>query len=141
MSTPSWSSSSRRATAPERGAGVVATTIGAAAFLVLVLFAAHVVLGLYTTSVVTAVTYDAASEVAAADGPGAAGAVARAEAQARRQLGAYGRDAAFRWDLSPDEVALTVQARRPSVLPRMLVGGTALGDIERTVRVRVEKVR
>ncbi|MEO7443411.1 MAG: hypothetical protein ABIW46_07760 [Acidimicrobiales bacterium] len=137
MSTPSWTRSSRARRA-EQGTGVVSSFIGAAMFLVLVLFAVQVLFGLYSTSVVTAVTYDAATTVAGATGPGATG---DAEANARNQLGRYARDVEFTWDVGADVVRLTVRARRPTVLPRALVDGAGLGDIERTVLVRVERVR
>jgi len=110
-------------------------------FLVLVLFAVQVLLGLYTTSVVTAVTYDAATAVAGADGRSDPAATRDAEANARSQLGRYAQDVEFTWNLGADVVALTVRGRRPTVLPRSLVDGLGLGDIERTSRVRVERVR
>lgn len=110
-------------------------------FLVLVLFGVQIVFGLYSTSVVTAITYDAANAVARAEGRGGRADTGQAEAEARSRLGAYARDVAFTWDVGADAVALTVRARRPTVLPRALVDGVGLGDIERTVSVRVERVR
>lgn len=109
-------------------------------FLVLLLFAVQVLFGLYSTSVVTAITFDAAAAVARSDGPGRV-AVPDAEAEARRRLSAYGRDVQFSWDVGADAVRLTVRARRPTVLPRALVDGVGLGDIERTVQVRTERAR
>lgn len=124
----------------ESGAGVISSVAGVLVFLLAMLFAVQVLYGLYATSVVTAVTYDAAKAVAGSDG----GDTARAEAQRRAagQLGRYGKEVRFDWRRSDDEaVRLTVRARRPSFFPRELVGDSFLGDIVRTVRVRTESVR
>jgi len=111
-------------------------------FVVFVLFAVQVLFGLYSTSIVTSVTYDAATAVAGGHGGRlVAASTTDAEAEARSRLGAYARDVEFTWDLDADLVGLTVRARRPTVLPRALVDGVGLGNIERTVRVRVERVR
>lgn len=104
------------------GAGVVSTFIGAVVFLLFLLFAAQLLLGLYAESVVGAVAYDAAKTAAGADGR-----VGAAEAAARRQLG----DAAqFTWSVSDDAVRLTIR------VPRW-----GRGHVVRTVRVRTERVR
>lgn len=124
----------------QSGAGVISSISGVLVFLLLMLFAVQVLYGLYATSVVTAVTYDAARAVAGSDG----GDAARDEAQRRAadQLGRYGEEVSFDWRQSDDEaVRLTVRARRLSFLPRELVGDSFLGDIVRTVRVRAERVR
>ncbi|MDP9402072.1 MAG: hypothetical protein M3P85_01790 [Actinomycetota bacterium] len=124
----------------ESGAGVISSMLGVFVFLLLLLFAVQVLYGLYATSVVTAVTYDAAKAVAGSDGGDAARAVAQRNATS--QLGRYGRDVTFDWGESDDDaVRLEVRARRPSFLPRELVGDTFPGDIVRTVRVRTEKTR
>ncbi len=96
-------------------------------------------LNLYATSVVTSVAYDAARQVAGSDGGPAA--VAAAEEQARRLLGRFGERVTFDWGRSTgDDVVLRVQGRVPSVLMRS--GGVlAFGDIDRTVRLRVEQFR
>jgi hypothetical protein len=106
----------------DSGAGIVSTFIGAVVFLLFLLFAAQLLLGLYAESVVSAVAYDAAKTAAGADGR-----VALAEADARRQLGA---DIEFRWSVSDDAVRLTVR------VPRW-----GRGPVERTVTVRAERVR
>ena len=124
----------------EAGAGIISSVIGVLVFLVLLLFAVQVIYGLYATSVVTAVTYDAAKAVAGSDGGDQARAVAQRTAV--RQLGRYGSDVEFDWDASDaDAIRLEVRARRPTVLPRQLVGDSFLGEIVRTVRVRRETVR
>lgn len=125
----------------ESGAGVIGSVLGVFVFLVLLLFAVQVLYGLYVTSVVTAVTYDAARTVAGSVG----GPAARADAErnATEQLGRYGEEVAFSWGGGGDGgvVHLTVRARRPSLIPRALGGDGVLGDIVRTVRVRDERVR
>ncbi len=126
---------------PEWGAGVVGTVIGVLIFLVMLLFATQVLFGLYTTSVVTAATYDAAKAVAGADADSVPAARADAETNARRQLGRFGAEVRFDWAEDTDAVRLTVRARRPTLLPRALVNGVGLAEIVRTVRVRSESVR
>lgn len=128
--------------ADERGTGVISTLLGAGVFLLMMLFAVQVLVGLYTRSVVTAATYDAAKAVAGADAGGGAAGVARAAAErnAHAQLGAYGRRVRFSWRLDGDVVQLTARGPRPSFLPRSLTGPLGLGDIVRTVQVRKEKV-
>jgi len=123
------------------GSGALSTILGAGVFLLLMLFAAQVLVGLYASSVINAATYDAAKAVAGSDGGDGARAGAVANAQA--QLGAYGTKVAFTWDpdgRNPDVVKLQARAPRPSFLPTALTG-PVLGDIVRTVTVRVEKVR
>ena len=131
----------RKAGRPEAGAGVISTVAGVTVFLVLLLFAVQVLVGLYATSVVTAATYDAAKVLAGADTGDSAMGRANAEDGARRQLGRYGEKAAFAWENDAEVVRLHVQAPRPTLLPHTLVRGVGLSDIERTVVVRVERVR
>jgi len=119
---------------------MVSSMLGVFVFLLLLLFAVQVLYGLYATSIVTAVTYDAAKAVAGSDGGD--GAEAAAQRGATDQLGRYGRDVRFDWHGSDDDVVrLRVEARRPSFFPRQLVGDSFLGQIVRTVRVRREKTR
>ncbi len=125
----------------ETGAGVIGSIAGVTIFLILLAFAVQVLVGLYATSVVTAATYDAARTLAGADQGDSPAGRASAEATARGQLGRFGERATFRWDNDADTVRLHVRAPRPNLLPRSLADGTGLGDIERTVRVRVERAR
>lgn len=120
----------------DEGAGVLSTFIGAVIFVVFLLFAAQLLLGLYLTSVVGAVTYDAAKTAAGSD---AVGGQSVAVESARRQLGRLGSRAEFEWVADDDAVRLTVRVPRPPVL----AGFLPLVDdsIERTARVRVERVR
>ena len=103
----------------ERGSGLLPAVAGVTVFLVLLLFAVQVLLGLYATSVVTGAAYDAARQVAAgAEEPAA-------EAHARSVMGRYGERVEFEWSVEGDDVVLHV------------VGG----DVDRTVRARIECVR
>ena len=106
------------------------------------LFAVHLVLNLYATSVVTAAAFDAARVVAGADGSEVA-----AERQARELLDGYSaEDLVFEWSYTstdgnaePGVVELRVVARHStSLLPAMVV---PYQEIDRAIRVRVERVR
>lgn len=136
---------SRRSAGSHRdqvGAGLISTVIGVAVFVVLLLFAVQVLVGLYTTSVVTSVTYDAARTVAGSDQGQSRAARADAEATAKRQLGRFAEHVSFDWARSDaDAVRLSVRAERQTFVPRRLMSGVGLGPIERTAQVRVEKVR
>lgn len=133
--------------AGQDGQSTIGAAAGVAAFLGLLFFAVHLVVGLYATSTVTAQAYDAARRVAAADidhgDPGAvAAAQRRAEADVRASLGRYAeRVEPFDWTGTTDDVVrLRVRAETPSFL---LGAGGVLGteQIDRTVTVRVERVR
>ncbi|HVL28607.1 MAG TPA: hypothetical protein VM390_10700, partial [Acidimicrobiales bacterium] len=123
----------------ERGSGPISTWIGFVVFLGMLLFTVQALLNLYATSVVTSVAYDAARQVAGSDG--GPGAVAAAEGHARRLLGRMGDRVSFDWGATTgDDVVLRVQGRVPSVL--MSPGRVlAFGEIDRTVRLRVERFR
>jgi hypothetical protein len=64
-----------------------------------------------------------------------------AEAEARQALGRYGERVTFEWAVDGDVVALRVRAENPSFLLPAQAGPVAFGDIDRTVRVRVERFR
>ena len=124
----------------ERGGGPISMWIGFSVFLVMLLFAVQVLFNLYATSVVTAVSYDAARRVAGSDG--GADHMAAAEAQARQALGRYERWVQFDWNGTTDEeVVLRVHADNPNVLLPVLAGPGALDQLDRTIRVRVERFR
>jgi hypothetical protein len=91
----------------------------------------QVVLRLYATSVVTAVAYDAAKTVAGADAGAGDEARRSATVALRRALGSIGDDVDLQWSREGEDVVLRVRADRPALL----------GDVERTVRVRIEAVR
>lgn len=114
--------------------------IGFSVFLVMLLFAVQVLFNLYAASVVTAVSYDAARRVAGSDG--GPGHMTAAEAQARQALGRYERRVSFDWSGTTDEeVVLRVQTDNPDVLLPVLAGPAALQQLDRTIRVRVERFR
>ena len=124
----------------ERGGGPISIWIGFSVFLVMLLFAVQVLFNLYAASVVTAVSYDAARRVAGSDGGPAY--IADAEDQARQALGRYASRVTFDWSATgPEEVVLRVQADNPSILLPVLAGPAALDQLDRTIRVRVERFR
>ena len=96
----------------------------------------QIVFDFYATSAVTAAAYDAARVVAGSDG-----AILGAETDARRALGSYGSRVRFEWSVQPDEIALRVVADNPGFVPRALRRPLGADTVDRTVRVRVERVR
>ncbi len=123
----------------ERGGGVLSAWFGLVVFFALLLFAVQVLYNLYATSVVTSVSYDAARRVAAARGDPSA--VGQAEADARDALGSYANRVTFMWAVDGEAVVLRVQAHNPSFLVPPVAGPLAFGELDRTVRVRVERLR
>jgi Flp pilus assembly protein TadG len=116
---------------------------GTLVFLLLLLFSAQILIGLYARSLVTATAYDAALAVAGGGAYGDAGgqqaAVAAAEATARSRLGDMGSQAVFTWEeVSSDQVVLEVRADAPQFVPLRLA---PLIVIDRTVIVRTERFR
>ncbi len=151
----------------ERGNGLVGTALGCAVFVAFLLLAIQAILGLYATSVITAVTTDAATRVA--NSAGDPGARVAAEAEARRMLGRAGEGATFEWATSSndgwlggppssrngtlgssatvdssattdDSVALTVSVALPKFFRGFAPGGE-VGRISRTARVAIEQFR
>jgi hypothetical protein len=118
---------------------VISSIFGLCTVLVLLLFAVQVVYDLYATSAVTAAAYDAARVVAGADGGPAATTVA--EEGARDALGRYGERVRFTWTLDGDVVQLHVVARNPGFLPESLRRPLGVDTVDRTVRVRTERLR
>lgn len=123
----------------ERGSGPISAAIGFLVFLSFLLLAVQILMGLYATTVVTAVAADSAHRVANSGNDPAA--VAEAEVEGRKLLGRYGNDAVFDWSTSgPDDevIVLRVRAPKPSVLPALAsrLSGT---KVDRTVRVRTER--
>ena len=136
--------SSRSGAESELGVGLIGTLAGTTAFLVLLLFAAQLLLNLYATSTVTAAAFDAARVVAGEDG--GPDAQPEAERQARALLGRVGERARFSWSYvdtdgrpGADHVALRVQAESPSRLLPLLP--LPYDVVDRTVTVRVERPR
>lgn len=132
---------------PQAGIGMVGTVGAVAMFLTFLFLAVQVMLNLYATSVVSAVSYDAARSVASDavdhDDPGATASAQRdAETDARQALGRYAdRVEAFDWSGSDgDVVRLRVRATNPRVLLG-LDGAVGLDTIDRRVTLRVERPR
>ena len=129
----------------EAGVGLISILAGVSAFLVLLLFAVHLALNLYATSVVNAVAIDAARVVPGSEGGRAA--EAAAEAKARALLGQYDDegDLSFAWsypstdgDADPDAVQLHVVATHPTRLSPVELPWS---EVDRTVTVRLERLR
>ena len=123
---------------------MVGTTVGVLVFIAFLLLATQVLLGLYTTTVVTSTAVDAATSVARGGAPTDTAVQQVATAEARRRLGSFAAQpgrVTLDWSASnDDEVVLTIHAQKMTVLPAAL--GSALGNrIDRTVRVRTERVR
>jgi hypothetical protein len=125
----------------DAGTGLVASVVGVAVFLILLLLAVQVIFDLYARSAVTAAALDAASAVAGSDGGGSPAAQADAVANARAILGRYGTRASFTWQITPAAVELTVSVRNPSVLPSFAAAGLGLDRVSRSVVVNTERIR
>ena len=115
--------------------------------LAFLLFAVHLVISLHATSIVTSSAYDAARAVATADidhdDPAAVATAQRqAERDMRANLGDHAEQVApFDWSgTDGDVVRLRIRADNPSFLI-YATGGLGLDTIDRTVTVRVERVR
>ena len=90
----------------------MATFCGVLVFLILLLFATQVLVGLYAKSVVTSAAFDAARAVAGGQSAGQPDAVPRAEATARSRMGSFGAHVVFDWrEVSVDRVVLEVHAK------------------------------
>jgi hypothetical protein len=127
--------------AREAGTGVISSITGVFVFLVLLLFAVQVTYDLFATSAVSAAAYDAARVVAGADAQGRASATTDAEAQARRVLGRYGDRVTFTWRVDADWVELQVVAVNPGFLPVAIRRPLGADVVDRTIRIRVERLR
>ena len=116
-------------------------------FLVFLLFAVQLLIGLYGRSVVTSTAYDGARSVAGArvdhsDPTAVVGARATAVDRMRQQLGVVGSRATFDWSGSDaDTVVLRVQADNPRFSIPGFTGPLLTDHIDRTVHARVERIR
>lgn len=135
------------ADAGERGQSSIGAIAGTTVVLAFLFVCVHLIVGLYATSTVTAEAYDAARRVASADidhGDPVARARAQstAESDARRSLGPFReRVQPFDWTGTDDDVVrLRVRAESPSLLA-FGAGPLGVEHIDRTVTVRVERVR
>ncbi len=66
---------------------------------------------------------------------------ARAEAHVRRTLGRAGQHVRLDWDIDRSTVALRVRTRNPVFVLPALGGTFGFDRIDRTVRVRLERMR
>ena len=126
--------------AGEQGAGLVSTVAGVTVFLAFLLLAVQLLFNLYATSAVGAAAYDAARIVAESPERGPSS-QRRAEAHARDVLGRYSDRVAFTWTVDDETVALRVVGRNPRFLLPSLAAAVGFDEVDRTVRVRVERLR
>lgn len=120
--------------ADQTGAATVGSVFGVLIFLIFLLFSAQVLMHLYGTSTVSAVTFDNARLVAT-------GELTQDEAGARirTQLGRYGDEVSVDFGASTTEdVVVEVTGPSPARLVTFVTTLAGLDGIERTVRVRVE---
>jgi hypothetical protein len=106
----------------------------------MLLFCVHLLVGLHAASRVEATAYEAARVVAGDSTTPVEVRRQHATARARQLLGRSGDAATFSWvESTADVVVLSVSVPSPRVLPF----GEQLGldRVERTVRIRVERVR
>ncbi len=144
--TSSRSSSDAGERDGESGAGLLGSIVGVTVFLALLLFAVHLVLNLYGTSVVTAAVFDAAR--LRAGGAGAVVSEAEAERHALELLDGYRSDGRLEltWrypdtdgDGVSDVVALRVVAEHPTDLLDQV--DFPFQRVDRTITVRMERLR
>jgi hypothetical protein len=124
----------------ETGTGLVGTLAGTTVLLFFLLLAAHVLVHLYATSVVTAVAFDAARIVSGSDGGPAA--EASALDHARGLLGRWADDVDLEFtQIDEEQVVVRVHAQSPALLPRALNQLRGVVAIDREVVVRAERFR
>lgn len=128
------------------GSGLISTIAGLLVFLALLLFATQTLIALHARSAATSAAYQGARLVAGARNshdlsPVPEEARSHAESLVRNQLGGFGDRVQLDWSTTTwDTVALTIRAQPPSFLWDSLRGrGPAV--IDRTVRVRVERLQ
>jgi Flp pilus assembly protein TadG len=120
---------------------VFGTAAGVFVFLLLLLSAVNVIAALYARSMATNAAHDAARRVAAHQ-TAAGRAEARDAEHARFHSRVGARNATLVWQGDdPDVVAVRVLAASPSLLPAGIRDVFGIGDTDREIRVRVERVR
>jgi hypothetical protein len=124
----------------DEGSGLIGTIGAVVVFLAFLLFAVQLLVGLYGRSVVTSAAYDGARLVAGHRSSDRVAARTDAEQRMRQLVG--GLDPQFDWSGSDDDiVVLRVQADNPRFMLPGFAGPLATDHIDRTVTVRVERVR
>ncbi|HPB46021.1 MAG TPA: hypothetical protein PLP95_09230, partial [Microthrixaceae bacterium] len=122
----------------------MSTCFGVGVFLVLLTFASHVLLNLWTLSTLDAVAHDAATDVATSgtDAEHLAAVETEAIRRAREALGSWGEHAEIRVAASSidDPVVVTVSGPSLSLLPEPVAAALGLHHLERTATVQRELV-
>lgn len=138
-----WNTRSRG----DAGATMLTASLALLVFLAFLLFSVQLLLNLYETSTVTSTAYEGARMVASSDiaheTVGAELAARdRAEQKMRSLLGPQGSRADFDWSGStPDQIVLRVQLDTPRFTSAAFGRHIPNSHIDRTVRVRVERLR
>ena len=128
----------------EAGSGVLGTTFGVGVFLVLLLFAAHLLLNLWVTSTVEAAAHDAALDVALSGATGSERRMAEARAleRARASLGRFAARVHLEFEpAGPNQVALHVTAPELRLLPPVAAAVFDLGGFDRRIVLDSEDAR
>lgn len=123
---------------------MISTTFGVGAFLLMLFFAAHLLLNLWVTSVIDDVATTAALEVARApDGSQRSAVERQARTRALASLGEVGSRVVLDFDSDPSTDAVIVRVRAPSLrlLPRGFADPLGLGGIDRQVVIASERSR
>jgi hypothetical protein len=121
----------------DEGTGLFGTSMGILVFLIMMFFAVHVLIGLYSRSVVAGAAFDGAQYLArhGRDKEGAAENVVRLQVARARVRPVRDTDAGFEADF----VEYAVEADAPTFLSGPWWTGS--NTIVRRARVRVERVR
>jgi len=123
---------------------VLGTTLGVAVFLVLLMFAAHLLLNLWVTSTVEAAAHDAALDVALSGVTGSERRTAEARAleRARASLGRFAAQVRFEFEpAGPNQIALHVTAPELHLLPPVAAAVFDLGGLDRRIVIDSEDPR
>jgi hypothetical protein len=127
---------------------MLSSLFGLTVFLLFLLLAVQVLVGLYATSTVRATLHDAASRVAAGGAGTEPATLAGLADQAEASLGAMGDRTEIRLRLADDDgdgaadvVIGDAVAVPPRFVPRWLGGMVGFEDIRASVRVRIERFR
>lgn len=124
----------------EEGSGLVSTMLGAVTFLAFLALATNVLVGLYATSAVTAISTDAVQNLAASPSPPGPAAFRTAEAYVRARLGSL-KGLELEWITTDDgRLGLHVRAESPALLPVSLRTASPR-SIDRTAWARQERLR
>jgi hypothetical protein len=124
----------------DAGAGLVGLLGGVLIFLIFLLFACHLLIGLYARSVVAGAAFDGAQYLARHDGQAGAGAGAFQTVQTQLASAPGLRAGPTTPVGDTDHVEYTVEIDAPRILSKQWVPGMP-DTIRRTARVRIERRR